>query len=43
MWVETLNVETYTEENYRASLRNHIQPRWGYTTLGDLTVSDIMR
>src|SRR5205823_3904649 len=36
-WVETLDVETRTEENYRASLRNHILPRWGTTSLGEIT------
>ncbi len=36
-WVETLDVETRTEENYRAYLRNHILPRWGITPLGAIT------
>jgi hypothetical protein len=34
-------VETRTEENYRAYLRNHILPRWDYTTLGDITTLDV--
>jgi integrase len=36
-WVETLDVETRTEENYRAYLRNHVLPRWGTTPLGEIT------
>jgi hypothetical protein len=36
-WIETLDVETRTEENYRAYLRNHILPRWGTTSLGEIT------
>jgi integrase len=35
--VETLDVETRTEENYRASLRNHILPYWQYAPLGEIT------
>jgi hypothetical protein len=38
-WVDTLDVETRTEENYRASLRNHILPvgevrRWATQRTG---------
>jgi len=40
-WVQTLDVETRTEENYRAYLRNHILPRWGCTTLGQITASAV--
>lgn len=40
VWVETLDVETRTEENYRAYLRNHILPRWDYIALGDITAVD---
>jgi integrase len=40
VWVETLDVETRTEENYRAYLRNHILVRWGATSLGDITAVD---
>jgi hypothetical protein len=36
-WVETLDVETRTEENYRAYLRNHILLRWGTTALGEIS------
>lgn len=36
-WIETLDVETRTEENDRAYLRNHILPRWGTTPLGDIS------
>jgi integrase len=41
VWVETLDVETRTDENYRSYLRNHILPRWGYATLGDITALDV--
>ena len=41
MWIQTLDVETRTEENYRAYLRNHIHPRWGHTALGDITALDV--
>jgi integrase len=34
-------VEIRTEENYRAYLRNHIQPRWGDIALGDITALDV--
>ena len=34
-WVDSLDVETRTEENYRAYLRNHILPRWGTTPLSE--------
>jgi integrase len=37
LWADTLDVETRTEENYRSRIRNHIQPRWGSTALGDIT------
>jgi amino acid adenylation domain-containing protein len=36
-WVETLDVVTRTEENYRSYLRNHIQPRWQHAALGAIT------
>jgi integrase len=36
-WVETLDVETRTEENYRAYVRNHILRRWDTTPLGAIT------
>jgi hypothetical protein len=41
VWIETVDVETRTDENYRARLRNHILPRWGYTALGDITALDV--
>lgn len=40
VWVETLDVETRTEKNYRFYLRNHILPRWSHTSLGDITAVD---
>lgn len=36
-WVDTLDVETRTEENYRAYLRNHILPHWQHAPLGQIT------
>ena len=36
-WVDTLDVETRTEENYRAYLRNHILPPGGATPLGEIS------
>jgi integrase len=40
-WLPSLDVEIRTEENYRAYLRNHILPRWGHITLGDITALDV--
>jgi integrase len=40
-WLPTLDVEIRTEENYRAYLRNHILPRWGHVSLGDITALDV--
>ena len=37
VWMETLDVEIRTEENYRSYLRNHIQPRWGRTALTEIS------
>ncbi|WP_083754180.1 tyrosine-type recombinase/integrase [Actinosynnema sp. ALI-1.44] len=37
IWIETLDVEPRTEENYRRYLRRQILPRWGTTALGDIT------
>jgi integrase len=39
--VKTLDVETRTEENYRAYLRNHILPLWGNTPLGKMSALEI--
>jgi hypothetical protein len=33
MWMEALDVEPRTEENYRGLLRNHILPRWATTAI----------
>ena len=33
-WINTIDVETRTEENYRRCLRLHILPRWGDLPLG---------
>lgn len=40
-WVETLDVEPRTEENYRSRLRNHILPQWGSRGLGEITASEV--
>jgi hypothetical protein len=40
-WLDTLDVEQRTDENYRDYLRNHILPRWGHTALGDITALDV--
>ncbi|MBO0884832.1 MAG: hypothetical protein J2P17_31775 [Mycobacterium sp.] len=37
LWLDTLDVETRTDENYRSRIRNHILPRWGTTPLADIT------
>lgn len=36
-WLDALDVDVRTEENYRGRLRKHIQPRWGDTALGDIS------
>ncbi|WNV82600.1 tyrosine-type recombinase/integrase [Umezawaea sp. Da 62-37] len=36
-WLEALDVDIRTEDNYRGMLRNHIRPRWGDTALADIT------
>jgi integrase len=37
LWADALDVEVRTEENYVSRIRNHIEPRWGTTALGDVT------
>ncbi len=37
LWVETLDVETRTDDNYRSRIQNHILPRWASTALGNIT------
>jgi hypothetical protein len=37
LWADTLDVEIRTEENYLSRIRNHIEPRWTSTALGDIT------
>src|SRR6266496_6163381 len=36
-WLDALDVDKRTEDNYRSLLRNHIQPRWGETGLADIS------
>lgn len=43
MWVETVDVEPRTEENYRSRLRNHILPTWGGRKLGEISASEVTR
>lgn len=40
-WVETLDVEPRTEENYRRCLRVHVLPRWGSVPLGGILASEV--
>lgn len=40
-WIDTIDVEPRTEENYRRCLRLHILPRWGNVPLGDITASAV--
>jgi integrase len=40
-WIETIDVETRTDENYRRCLRLHILPRWGHLALGDISASAV--
>jgi len=40
-WIETIDVEIRTEENYRRCLRLHILPRWGHLSLGEITASAV--
>ena len=40
-WIDTIDVETRTEENYRRCLRLHILPRWGQLRLGEITASAV--
>lgn len=35
-WIDTLDVEPRTEENYRSRLRNHILPVWESRKLGEI-------
>jgi hypothetical protein len=37
LWLDTLDVEIRTEENYKSRIDNNILPRWGTTTLGGIT------
>jgi integrase len=36
-WLDALDVDTRTEDNYRCILRKHIQPRWGEKGLADIS------
>ncbi|MCP3798454.1 site-specific integrase [Allokutzneria sp. A3M-2-11 16] len=40
VWIDTIDVDIRTETNYRSILRNHILPRWGTESLGDILASD---
>lgn len=36
-WLDALDVDTRTEQNYRRMIRGHVQPRWGDTALSAIT------
>jgi integrase len=36
-WLDALDVDQRTEDNYRSILRNHIRPRWGEIGLADIS------
>lgn len=40
-WLPTIDVELRTEENYRRMLRCHILPRWGTTSLVDISTNKV--
>ncbi|HEX3785695.1 MAG TPA: hypothetical protein VHX38_39085 [Pseudonocardiaceae bacterium] len=40
-WVQALDVEPRTVENYEGLLRNSIVPRWGETPIGEITALDV--
>lgn len=40
-WIDTIDVEIRTEENYRRCLRLHVLPRWGHLGLGEITASAV--
>jgi integrase len=42
-WMEALDVEDRTEENYRGLLRNQILPRWAQTAIGDIKALDVAK
>jgi hypothetical protein len=41
LWIESIDVERRTVENYEGALRNHIVPRWGDTAIGEITALDV--
>ncbi|MGW4591714.1 tyrosine-type recombinase/integrase [Amycolatopsis thermoflava] len=42
-WLDALDIDRRTEENYRSIVRTHILPRWGTTALADVTNLDSRR
>ncbi|PKW18789.1 tyrosine-type recombinase/integrase [Saccharopolyspora spinosa] len=40
-WLDSLDVEQATESQYTSLIRNHILPRWGTTSLSDITGSAV--
>jgi integrase len=38
-WIDSLDIDRRTEENYRSFLKVHILPRWGTIALADITNS----
>jgi hypothetical protein len=42
-WIESVDVEPRTEENYRSRLANHILPKWGDRGVGEITALEVTR
>ena len=40
-WLPTLDIDLRTFGNYDGNLRNHIVPRWGSTSLAELSTLEI--
>ena len=36
-WLDSLDIDTRTADNYRSMLHNHIRPRWGDTALAEIS------
>ncbi|GAA3850548.1 tyrosine-type recombinase/integrase [Amycolatopsis tucumanensis] len=36
-WLDALDIDQRTEENYRSIVRKHVVPRWGSTAFSDIT------
>ncbi|WP_329051151.1 multidrug DMT transporter permease [Amycolatopsis sp. NBC_01488] len=40
-WIDALDIDRRTEDNYRSFLKVHVLPRWGTTALADITNSKV--